>query len=170
MLRQKISTQRKGDPTVCVPALRFTSLRANLRHAIQSAVRQNSLRSKLLRSNSCRKSEHEATLSFGSIARSLNSVPQAHPHGWERDRRPARLVMELASSAYPGCASSYQNRKNLSGCPHPALPLVTTPVTASSWGWQLHRRVQLLRHQICGNCLNEAPEARSEFCRTASRA
>ena len=33
LLRQKISTQRKGDPIVRVPTLRFTSLRANLRHA-----------------------------------------------------------------------------------------------------------------------------------------
>ena len=44
LLRQKISTQRKGDPTVRVPTLRFTSLRANLRHAIPSAVPPNSLR------------------------------------------------------------------------------------------------------------------------------
>ena len=42
---------KEHDPTVRVPTLRFTSLRANLRHAIQTAVRQNSLRSKLLRSN-----------------------------------------------------------------------------------------------------------------------
>ena len=63
------------------------ALRANLRHAIQAAVRQNSLRAEALRSNSCRKFVHEATLSFGSIARSLNRVPQAHPHGWERTAR-----------------------------------------------------------------------------------
>ena len=51
LLRQKISTQRKGDPIVCVPALRFTSLRANLRHAIQAAVPPNSLRGTPLRSD-----------------------------------------------------------------------------------------------------------------------
>ena len=44
LLRQKISTQRKGAPTVRVPTLRFTSLRASLRHAIQTAVPPNSLR------------------------------------------------------------------------------------------------------------------------------
>ena len=46
---QKVS--KEHSPIVCVPSLRFTSLRANLRHAIQPAVRQNSLRAGALRSN-----------------------------------------------------------------------------------------------------------------------
>ena len=87
--------------------------------------------------------------------------------GSRSGRRPARVAVKLTSSAYPNCGSSYQF--SLCAIPHPVLPLVTTPVTVSSWGWQLHRRVQLHRHQTCGNCLNEAPKARSEFCRTAPR-
>ena len=34
----------------------------------------------------CRKSDVEATLSCGSVARSLNRVPQAQTHGWMRER------------------------------------------------------------------------------------
>ena len=41
---------------------------------------------------------------------------------------------------------------------HPVLPLVTTPATASSWGWQLHRRVQLHRHHFYGNVFERSVE------------
>ena len=95
LLRQKTSTQRKGDPTVRVHALRFTSLRANLRHAIQSAVRQNSLCAARAAQARCRKSDHEATLSCGSVARSPNSVPQALTHGWMRVRTACEICDEL---------------------------------------------------------------------------
>jgi hypothetical protein len=36
---------------------------------------------------------------------------------------------------------------------------VTTPVTASSWGWQLHRRVQLHRHHFYGNVFERSAES-----------
>ncbi len=34
-------------------------------------------------------------LSFGSIARSLNRVPQAHPHGWEKVRTACESYDEI---------------------------------------------------------------------------
>ena len=62
------------------------SLRANLRHALQSAVRQNSLCAARAAQTRCRKLDDEATLPFGRVARSLNRVSQAQTHGWERAR------------------------------------------------------------------------------------
>ena len=81
MLRQKISTQRKGDPIVCVPALRSG----------QTCVTQFRLRCRPTRYAARRfaqtnggESEDDATLSYGSVARSLNRVPQAQTDGRER--------------------------------------------------------------------------------------
>ena len=71
------------------------SLRANLRHAIQSAVRQNSLCAARAAQTRCRKSEFDATLSFGSVARSPNSVPQALTHGWMRERTACESYDEI---------------------------------------------------------------------------
>ena len=71
------------------------ALRVNLRHAIQAAVRQNSLRAEALRSNSCRKFVHEVLALFGANTRSLNRVPQAHPHGWERVRAACESCDEM---------------------------------------------------------------------------
>jgi hypothetical protein len=59
----------------------FAALRASLRHAIQSAVRPNSLRASLYVQTNGRKSDHEALALCGANARSLNSVPQAQPDG-----------------------------------------------------------------------------------------
>ena len=81
------------------------SLRANLRHAIQSAVRQNSLCAARTAQTRCRKLEHEALALFGANARSLNRVPQAQPDG--RDRTAARLVTKLASNPINDCGSCY---------------------------------------------------------------
>ena len=60
------------------------ALRANLRHAIQTAVRPNSLHALRSAQTSGRQSDHDARLSCGSLGRSLNHVPQAQPKGWER--------------------------------------------------------------------------------------
>ena len=57
--------------------------------------------------------------------------------------------MFLGCSAYSDCENSYQFNKE--AIPLPVSPLVPTPATAAFWGGQLHRRVQQLRHQICGN-------------------
>jgi hypothetical protein len=81
LLRLKISTQRKCDPTVCVPALRCG----------QTCVTPFRLRCRPTRCAARRfaqtdggKSVHDATLSCGSVARSPNRVPQAQTHGWIR--------------------------------------------------------------------------------------
>ena len=62
------------------------SLRANLRHAIQAAVRQNSLCATRAAQTGCRKFVHDALALCGANARSPNRVPQALTHGWERIR------------------------------------------------------------------------------------
>jgi hypothetical protein len=86
---------KEHDPTVRDPTLRFTSLRANLRHAILSAVRQNSLCAARAAQTGCRKSEHDATLACGSVARSLTRVPQALTHGWKRIRTACESYDEI---------------------------------------------------------------------------
>ena len=73
-------------------------LRANLRHAIQSAVRQNSLCAARAAQTGCRKLDHKALALFGANARSPNRMPQAQTHGWSGYGRPARFVTKLASS------------------------------------------------------------------------
>ena len=47
--------------------------------------------------------------------------------------------------------------------PYPVLPLVPTPATASSWGWQLHRRVQLHRHHFYGNVFERRAKLEVSF-------
>ena len=58
--------------------------RANLRHAIRSALRQNSLCATRSAQTACRKFDDDALALFGANARSPNRVPQAQPDGWER--------------------------------------------------------------------------------------
>jgi len=72
-------------------------LRANLRHAIQAAVPPNSLRafSAPAQTNGG-KSEHDATLSYGSVARSPNGLPQALTHGWVRERTACKICDEIS--------------------------------------------------------------------------
>ena len=78
-----LARTRNVTQRMCPNCLRpCASLRANLRHAIQSAVRQNSLCAARAAQTRCRKLDDEATLSFGSVARSLNNAPQALTHGW----------------------------------------------------------------------------------------
>ena len=87
---QKVSTEYGTDcPRPCA------SLRVNLRHAIRSAVRQNSLRSKLLRSNRLRKFDDDALALCGANARSPNGVPQARTHGWKRERTACESCDEI---------------------------------------------------------------------------
>ena len=85
------------------------ALRANLRHPIQSAVRPNSLRAlqRFAQTNG-RKPDDEATLSCGSVARSLNRAPQAQTQGrgsgnrsGHRDARPGHSAV-----SYPLCLRS----------------------------------------------------------------
>ena len=47
--------------------------------------------------------------------------------------------------------------------PHLVLPPVPTPATASSWGWQLHRRVQLHRHHFYGNVFERRAKLEVSF-------
>ena len=54
--------------------------------------------------------------------------------------------------------NSYQFNKKAILHPHSVSPLVSTPATTSAWGWQLHRRVQLHGHQICGNVFERSVE------------
>jgi len=151
--RQKTSTQRKGDPTVRVPALRsgqtcvtpFSlrcgktrfALRAPLKHVAASQITMHWHSSVPMPAarTACRRRGHTGRCGIG---------------------RPARCVTKSGSSAYLDCGSSYQKHKE--AIPHPLLPLVPTPATASSWGWQLHRRVQLHRHPICGNLFERSVE------------
>ena len=74
----------------------YASLRANLRHAIQSAVRQNSLCAARAAQTPCRKLENEALALFGANARSLNDVPQAQTHGRERVRTACESYGEIS--------------------------------------------------------------------------
>ena len=103
LLRQKTSTQRKGDPMVRVPALRSGQtcvthfrLRCGKTHcALWRSVQTR-----------CRKSDGEALALCGANARSLNRVPQAQPDGWERTagetcdeiglQRPPKLRKQLS--------------------------------------------------------------------------
>jgi len=57
------------------------SLRANLRHAFQAAVRQNSLCATRSAQTGCRKFEDKALALCGANARSPNRVLQAQTHG-----------------------------------------------------------------------------------------
>ena len=52
-----------------------------LRHAIQSAVPPNSLCATRAAQTNGGKLENDATLSCGSVSRSLNRMPQAQPDG-----------------------------------------------------------------------------------------
>jgi len=89
-LCKKVSKEHKPD---CLRPC--AALRANLRHAIQSAVRQNSLCAARAAQTRCRKSDDDATLSYGSVARSLNRVPQALTHGWKRVRTACESYDEI---------------------------------------------------------------------------
>jgi hypothetical protein len=89
-LCKKVSKEYKPD---CLRPC--ASLRANLRHAIQSAVRQNSLCAARAAQTGCRKSEHDALALFGANARSPNRVPQAQTHGWERVRTACKIFDEI---------------------------------------------------------------------------
>jgi len=53
------------------------------------------------------KSEDEATLSFGSVARNLNHVPQAQTQG-DGYGQPARVVTKITSNPIVTSDSSYQ--------------------------------------------------------------
>lgn len=45
--------------------------------------------------------DHDATLSFGSVARSLNRVPQTLKHGWKRVRTACESWNEIGFK--PNC-------------------------------------------------------------------
>ena len=75
---------KKRRPECLCPC---ASLRANLRHAIQAAVQQNSLCAARAAQTRCRNSDEKILALFGANARSLNRVPQAQPDGWERTAR-----------------------------------------------------------------------------------
>ncbi|WP_238592442.1 hypothetical protein [Comamonas testosteroni] len=63
----------------------------------------------------------------------------------------------MTHNAYSANESSYQKHKE--SIPHPVLPLLPTPVMAASWGVRLHRRVQTLQLQICGNLFERSAES-----------
>ena len=71
--------------------------------------------------------------------------------------RPARAMSKSGCNAYSANESSYQKHKE--SIPHPVLPLLPTPVMAASWSWRLHRRVQTLQLQICGNLFERSAES-----------
>ena len=56
------------------------------------------------------KSEHEATLSCGSVARRLNRVPQARPDGWDRAARQNCDEIGLKSRQFVDSLLSIQHR------------------------------------------------------------
>ena len=76
-------------------ASRRLRLWANLRHTIQSAVRQNSLCATRAAQTHCRKLDVEALALFGANARSPNRVPQAQTHGWKRVRTACQSCDEI---------------------------------------------------------------------------
>ena len=139
----------------------YASLQANLRHAIQSAVRQKLALRRARRSNRLPQVRARCIGTLRCQCPQPNRAPQAQ--WWVDTGRAAceSFMTKLASSAYSDCSNSYQFDKKLSA---PGIALLPTPATAGSWGWQLHRRVQLYRHQSAATCLNGALQARSEFC------
>lgn len=105
LLRQKRSTQRKGDPAVCVPSLRYG----------QTCITQFSLR--------CRPTRCAASPLHSNKRRQVRSqsnavlwqrCPQPEPRAAGADTRgrvgfgrPVRLVTKYASNAYSSSCSSY---------------------------------------------------------------
>ena len=144
-------------------SLRYVSLRSGQTCVTQFRLRCRPTRYAATRLRRCAqtnggKSDHEATLSYGSVARSPNSVPQARTHGWVRIRAACENFDEMGFSQGTAMGNSYQFNKKAILHPHSVSPLVPTPATTSAWGWQLHRRVQLHRHQICGNVFERSVE------------
>ena len=102
------------------------------RHSVCGAA-QLALRFQRAAQTNGGKLENDATLSCGSVSRSLNHMPQAQPKGMGTDGmcdlcRNWHLVQYLITLA------AINFTKKLSGCPHLVSPLLPTPATASSWG------------------------------------
>ena len=113
--RPKASTQRKGGPTICVPALRCG----------QTCVTPFELRCRPTRCAARRfaqtdggKPVHDAALPCGSVARSPNRVPQAQTHG--RVQATCKSCDEINLKRLSTSDSSYQ--KNLVSPLVPTLP------------------------------------------------
>ena len=100
-------------------------------------------------------------MSCGTPAHSLNRVPQAQPHGGSG--QPARFGTKLTHRLSSALRYSYQFDRDAIWYPYPVLPLVPTPATASSWGWQLHRRVQLHRYHFYGNVFERRAKLEVSF-------
>ena len=133
------------------------ALRANLRHAIQAAVPPNSLRGTPLRSDKRR----QVRTRSNAVLR--QRCPQPEPRAAGTDRREGTDGLRdlgrnwLEVHAFISVAAIKIDREAI-WFPHPVLPLVPTPVTASSWGGQLHRRVQLHRDHFYGNVFERSVE------------
>ena len=140
LLRQKISTQRKGDPIACVPALRSG----------QTCVTQFRLWCRPTRCAARRfaqtnggKSEHKATLSCGSVAHSLNRVPQAQTDGRKRERTTCMGRVEFALTTIKS-ERSYP-APGIAPCAHACdgkfLGLAVAPQSATASSSLLRQRV-----------------------------
>ena len=83
--KDKPPKKRRPDCPRPYATFHFASGKPASRHSVCGAAQ---LTARLCRSAQTNggKSEHEATLSYGSVARSLNSAPQALTHGWMRVR------------------------------------------------------------------------------------
>ena len=150
MLRQMKVPKEKA--TRLSASLRYVSLRSG-----QTCVTQFSLR--------CGKTRYALTRAAQTRCRKVSSrsnavlrqrCPQPEPRAAGADTRVnagadglQELRRNLALAPTQQAVAAIKINKE--AIPHPVSPLLPTPATASSWGWQLHRRVQLLRHPICGN-------------------
>ena len=139
--------------------LRFAA--GNLRRQVLVAVRQNSLRASL----------SAQTVAASLITMQLHSAVQLPAPRACRRRRVTRgntgcgiasLSISIAATA---CCDSARSpfRRNSRRPPVPAPTRVDAPAARGSGCGHWHRRVPILREQICGNCLNGAPRRAVSF-------
>ncbi len=162
----KKSTQKKGDPAVCVPArLRRTGQPAVLG---RGAAPWNSLRAGALRSDSHGGSDHEAGVSCGTPARPAPCAPRRNQKGEETTRVIAAL--DLAFAALRPCAkqaAEVHTQHPNAGPSAATARVVPCPCGRaekhSAAGAPACRRTRRLRALTRRGCLNGAATQRSEF-------
>ena len=76
--------RRQKNTTLLSASLRFAPGKPASRHSVCGAAQLAARQCRFAQTNGG-KSDHEATLSCGSVARSLNRVPQAQPKGMGAD-------------------------------------------------------------------------------------
>ena len=148
----KERNQRKGDPTVCVPC---ASLRGNLRCSRPAGSRSNSLRCASLRQSRALirwplcSSAHTEGMGESNSQTAPRAIASLGPLLWVQAPCAARSLFGVERSDDPnGCLGVH--------------PLLAAPAAGRLWGGMGVEAPMLLKLTRRG-CLNEAPQARSEF-------